>query len=245
MQLIPAIDLREGRCVRLLQGDFARETRYEFDPEELARRYRDIGAAWLHVVDLDGAATGTPANLPLLERIARATDLQVQLGGGIRDRAALLAALDSVDRVVIGSLAVTRPGLVADWLAEFGAERIVLALDVKLDEDGLPRVATHGWRETAATSLWSALDAYAVGTVKHVLCTDIARDGALAGPNCDLYRDCVGRRPDLDWQASGGVRGAADLESLAATGARGAISGKALLEGLLEPEEIRAFLPNA
>jgi phosphoribosylformimino-5-aminoimidazole carboxamide ribotide isomerase len=245
MQLIPAIDIRDGRCVRLLRGDFALETRYAIDPQELARSYRRLGAGWLHVVDLDGAATGRPANLALLERIAQASDLNVQLGGGIRDRRALTAALASVQRVVIGSLAVAEPRLVIEWLEEFGSERIVLALDVRIDAAGVPLVTTHGWRETTSLSLWNALEAYPDGSIKHVLCTDVARDGALEGPNCDLYQDCARRHPELAWQASGGVRHAADLAALVVTGVSGAIAGKAMLEGLLPAEEIRAFLPNA
>jgi phosphoribosylformimino-5-aminoimidazole carboxamide ribotide isomerase len=245
MQLIPAIDIRGGRCVRLLRGDFERETAYSPDPQVLADSYRTLGAQWLHVVDLDGAATGMPANLPLLARIARTTDLQVQLGGGIRDRDSLLAVLESVERAVIGSLAVSDPPLVSVWIEEFGAQRIVLALDVRLDSSREPWVTTHGWRKTSGATLWEALDTYPPDLVKHVLCTDVARDGALEGPNCELYRECTERYPGLSWQASGGVRSAADLASLAATGVAGAITGKALLEGLLPAEEIRTFLPNA
>jgi phosphoribosylformimino-5-aminoimidazole carboxamide ribotide isomerase len=145
MELIPAIDLRDGRCVRLLQGDFARETRYEVDPVELAVEYARHGARWLHVVDLDGAKRGEPVNLPLIERMRAAAGVSVQLGGGIRTRESLDRALAAAERVVIGSLAVNEPDLVAAWLGEVGAERLALALDVRLTDDGTPLVATHGW----------------------------------------------------------------------------------------------------
>src|SRR5262245_50819895 len=147
MELIPAIDLRDGRCVRLLKGDFARETRYEVDPVELACEYRDAGAAWLHVVDLDGAKRGEPVNLALVARMRRASGLKVQLGGGVRKRVNLEDALGAADRVVIGSLAVSDPVTVETWLAELGADQITLGLDVRLGPDGRARIATHGWTQ--------------------------------------------------------------------------------------------------
>lgn len=245
MELIPAIDLREGRCVRLLKGDFEQETRYSYDPVELAGRYRDAGARWLHVVDLDGAKTGEPANLAVVERICAASGLKVQLGGGIRSRAALDRVLGVVDRAVIGSLAVTRPDDVASWLTSVGGERLTLALDVRLGADGTPTVATHGWTRASALTLADAVERYRPLGLRHVLCTDIDKDGAMTGPNFELYADCVRRWPQIAWQASGGVRHAQDLAALAATGVAGAVSGKALLEGKLTPEEMKPFLPGA
>jgi phosphoribosylformimino-5-aminoimidazole carboxamide ribotide isomerase len=245
MELIPAIDLRDGRCVRLLKGDFARETRYEVDPVELAREYRAAGAAWLHVVDLDGAKRGAPVNLDLVSRMQRASGLKVQLGGGIRTRANLEEALAIVDRVVIGSLAVSHPPTVEGWLAELGADRITLGLDVRLDADGRALVATHGWTQASALSLDEAIERYRGAGLEHVLCTDIDRDGALEGPNVALYRSCVRRWPAIAFIASGGVRDAADLAALAGTGVAAAVSGKALLEGLLTAEEMKPFLPAA
>jgi phosphoribosylformimino-5-aminoimidazole carboxamide ribotide isomerase len=245
MELIPAIDLRDGRCVRLLKGDFARETRYEADPVELACRYRDAGAAWLHIVDLDGAQRGEPVSLALVERMRRASGLKVQLGGGVRRRANLEAALAAADRVVIGSLAVSDPATVAAWLAEFGAERLTLGLDVRLGPDGRALIATHGWTQDSALSLDAAIERYQAAGLKHVLCTDIDKDGALAGPNLALYRECVRHWPGIAFIASGGVRDAADLAALAATGVAAAVSGKALLEGRLSVEEMKPFLPAA
>jgi phosphoribosylformimino-5-aminoimidazole carboxamide ribotide isomerase len=244
MRLIPAIDLRDGRCVRLLKGDFAQETRYAVDPVELAVQYRERGALWLHVVDLDGAKRGEPVNLSLIERMRDAADIDVQLGGGIRARASLDAALRVASRAVIGSLAVSDPDVVASWLAELGPERLTLALDVRL-ADGVPLIATHGWTRASSLTLAEAIDRYEPAGLRHVLCTDIDRDGALAGPNTALYAECAARWPGIAFQASGGVRDAADLAALAATGVAATVSGKALLEGRLAPEEIRPFLRGA
>ncbi|HEX6999991.1 MAG TPA: 1-(5-phosphoribosyl)-5-[(5-phosphoribosylamino)methylideneamino]imidazole-4-carboxamide isomerase [Gammaproteobacteria bacterium] len=245
MELYPAIDLRDGRCVRLLKGDFDRQTSYDVDPEALARRYRDLGARWLHVVDLDGAARGAPANLDVVRRLRAVAGLRVQLGGGIRGRRELDTALAIADRAVIGSLAVTNPEVVAEWLAELGPERLTLALDVRIDERGTPRVATHGWTRASSLTLEEAVERYRDAGLEHVLCTDVSRDGALAGPNLELYRDCVARWPGIALQASGGVRDARDLAALAATGVAAAVCGKALLENRITDEEMKPFLPAA
>ncbi len=245
MELIPAIDIRHGRCVRLFKGDFAQETRYDIDPLELPVRYAGWGARWLHVVDLDGAAEGAPKNLDLVRQIRDAADLRIQLGGGIRERASLERVLEVADRVVIGSLAVSSPGRVAQWFDEFGPERITLALDVRLDERGEAFVATHGWTRDSDVTLDAAVERYRDVGLKHVLCTDISRDGALTGPNVELYARCVTRWPEIAFQASGGVRSGADLTALATARVAGAISGKALLEGRIAEAEMKPFLPNA
>lgn len=246
MELIPAIDIRGGRCVRLLKGDFDAETRYEVDPVELAARYGALGARWLHVVDLDGAAEGRPVNLPLIEKMSAASNLKVQIGGGIRDAQSLAAAMRSADRVVLGSLAVTSPEQVEDWMREHGAERFTLGFDVRLRaEDGLPYVTTHGWTRSSTLTLDAAVARYLDAGLRHVLCTDVDRDGALSGPNLALYAACAARWPTLRVQASGGVRDAGDLHALAQSGVAAAISGKALLEDRFTIEELRPFLPNA
>ena len=244
MELLPAIDIRNGRCVRLLKGDFLQETRYPVDPVELAERYAELGATWLHVVDLDGAARGTPVNLDLVGSMARAGNLKIQLGGGIRSRDDLERALAVAERIVIGSLAIEAQERVAGWLRELGTARLTLALDVRMDELDTPYVATHGWTQDSARTLWDALAYYSNCDVRHVLCTDVERDGALQGPNLRLYGTCVRRFPDIELQASGGVRDSHDLSDLAATGVASAISGKALLEGRLSDAEIRSFLPK-
>jgi len=247
MLLIPAIDLRGGQCVRLLQGRFDAETVYASDPLEVLEKYLALGARQIHVVDLDGARDGSQGNRAAIRRIAaRAGRDAIQVGGGVRTRevAEELFAL-GVARAVVGSVAVTQPDEVASWLREFGPERIVLAFDVRLDEGGTPRLATHGWERQTQTSLWDAVERYLPAGLRHVLCTDVARDGALSGPNVALYGECVRRYPNVSWQASGGVSVAADLHALAATGATAVISGRALLEGRLNPEELEPFLPAA
>ena len=245
MRLIPAIDLRGGRCVRLLRGDFDRETRYEIDPTSLAVRYARLGATWLHVVDLDGAAQGEPVNLGVIAAVSETAGVSVQMGGGLRSRENVVRALAVVKRVVIGSVAVTRPQETEAWLGEFGPERVTLALDVRLDAQATPFLTTHAWREPTQLSLWDALSRYRSAGLRHVLCTDVDRDGALEGPNLELYAECVSRWPEIEFQASGGVRDAGDLAALASLGVAGAVSGKALLEGRITDEEIRSFLPSA
>jgi phosphoribosylformimino-5-aminoimidazole carboxamide ribotide isomerase len=245
MLLMPAIDLRQGRCVRLYQGNFGAETRYEHEPHELLVRYRGLGATWLHVVDLDGAKDGVLANRSVIVALASQRAVRLQVGGGVRTAAAIDDLLRvGVERVVVGSAAVERPAEVADWIARFGAERICLALDVRIDSKG-PLVRTRGWTEGTALTLWEAIERYPTGSVKHVLCTDIERDGALSGPNVELYTEARRRFPGLAWQASGGVRDAADLKALAACGVAAAVSGKALLEERITAEELRPFLPDA
>jgi phosphoribosylformimino-5-aminoimidazole carboxamide ribotide isomerase len=246
MLLIPAIDLRGGRCVRLLQGDFGAETRYDFEPHELLVRYRDLCARSLHIVDLDGARDGQLANRSIITSLATQRAVHLQVGGGVRSSAVVNDLLShGIERVVIGSAAVEDPDLVMAWLAQYGPERICLALDVRIDTDGTPLLHTRGWREATQVSLWSAVEAFSRAGLRHVLCTDIARDGALSGPNGELYAEAVRRFPAIQWQASGGVRNAIDLAILAATGAAAAISGKALLEERITPEELRPFLRDA
>ena len=246
MMLIPAIDLRGGRCVRLLQGDFAAETRYELEPRELLLRYESYGASWLHVVDLDGARGGMLANRSIIVALAGQRTVRLQVGGGVRSAEAIEDLFaQGVARVVVGSTAVERPEEVSEWLRRYGPERICRAFDVRLDSTGVPRVRTRGWTEATAVSLWEAIARFPLDAIRHILCTDIERDGALTGPNFDLYREAVARFPRLAWQASGGIRDAADLALLASTGVAGAVSGKALLERRMTAEELRPFLQDA
>lgn len=246
MQLIPAIDLAQGRCVRLYQGDFAAQTNYEPEPLALLEKYRAAGARWLHVVDLDGARYGSQGNTGIVHELARRNSLSLQTGGGLRNAAAIARMLAiGAQRCVIGSAAVTQVDAVRRWLHRFGPERLVLAFDVRLDADGVPRVATHGWQTQSTHTLWEALEPYGDVGLQHVLCTDVGRDGTLAGPNLELYREAVRRFPRIEWQASGGIRSGADLAALAATGAAAAISGRALLEELIPLAEMRPYLPNA
>ena len=247
MQLVPAIDLRGGHCVRLLQGRFDAETVYGNDPREILGRYRDLGARYVHVVDLDGARDGSQGNRTAIAALARAfDDTTIQVGGGVRshDVAADLLALGA-RRIVVGSVAVTNPTRVQQWLREFGPDRVVLAFDVRLDPAGTPRLTTHGWEAQTEASLWDSVAGYLPHGALHVLCTDVARDGALTGPNLALYAEAARRFPTIQWQASGGVSDGADLVALAATGAAAVISGRALLEHRIPPAELAPFLPSA
>ena len=246
MRLIPAIDLKDGRCVRLLRGEFAAETRYGADPGALLARYRDIGADWLHVVDLNGARDGSEGNRDIITGLAREKGIRLQVGGGLRSTTTVERMLRAgAGRAVIGSAAVTAVDLVRAWLDDFGPERVVLAFDVRLDAGNVPRVAIHGWRDQSGVSLWDALENFRGHALKHVLCTDVSRDGALTGPNVELYTEAARRFPAIEWQASGGIRDVRDLGALALAGATAAVSGRALLEELMSPEELRKFLPNA
>jgi phosphoribosylformimino-5-aminoimidazole carboxamide ribotide isomerase len=245
MRLIPSIDLRGGRCVRLLKGDFDAETRYAAEPLALVRHYRELGARWLHIVDLDGARDGRLAHRELIGAMAAEPGISLQVGGGLRTRTVIddLFAL-GVARAVVGSAALEQAEAVTGWLAELGPERLCLAFDARLDSDGTPRLQSRGWLEATRWSLWDAVARFAPAGLRHVLCTDIDRDGALSGPNTALYAEAVRRCPGIQWQASGGVAGIADLAALAATGCAAAISGKALLENRLPPKELLPFLPS-
>ena len=246
MILIPSIDLRNGRCVRVLKGDFDQETRYDLEPHELLQRYRALGATWLHVVDLDGAKDGRLANRSVIIRLASQKALHVQVGGGVRSAAVVDDLLrNGIDRVIVGSAAVEKPAEVQGWLKRYGAEKIGLAFDIRHDADGVPRVLTRGWTKQSKVTLWEAIDSYLPHGLRHVLCTDAELDGAMQGPAVKLYAEAIRRYPQIAWQASGGVRSAADLAELASLGSAAAISGKALLEEAIKPSELKPFLPNA
>lgn len=229
-QVIPAIDLRGGRVVRLRQGDYTRETVFPDDPVELAQGYADAGAQWLHVVDLDGARSGRFANLAVIEAIARTGTLKVQAGGGVRttdDLRRLYSA--GVTRVVVGSLAVQNPYATAIWITQFAPERLVLALDVR-QQAGAWRLPVHGWTKDSCVQLDTLAAHYARAGARHVLCTDIERDGTLGGFNLELYRDLHGFAPDFEIQASGGACSLEDVRKVRVAGVRGVILGRALLE---------------
>jgi len=239
--LYPAIDVRHGRIVRLAQGDYAQETRYGDDPLALARDYAGQGARWLHLVDLDAARAGGYTLAGLVGRIAAGTGLQVQTGGGVRSRDDVQRILDAgAARVVIGSLAVREADMVCGWIAEFGSERITVALDTRQDRDGVWRLPVHGWTETAGGTLETLAQRYAGRGLRHLLCTDISRDGMMTGPNLELYRLLVAAVPGVELQASGGVRDLADVLAAQEHGCAGIVLGRSLLEGRLQlPEALQ------
>ncbi|WPU54628.1 1-(5-phosphoribosyl)-5-[(5-phosphoribosylamino)methylideneamino]imidazole-4-carboxamide isomerase [Stenotrophomonas acidaminiphila] len=237
----PALDIRDGQVVRLLQGDYAQQTTYGDDPLQRAQAFAAAGAQWMHLVDLDAARAGGYTLAPLLSRIATSTAVHVQTGGGVRDRDDVARILDAgARRVVIGSLAVREPARVLAWLQEFGAERLTIALDTRQGDDGVWRLPVHGWTETADVTLDELAVRYAQAGMRHLLCTDIARDGMLSGPNLALYAHLSRLLPGVAVQASGGVRDVDDVAAARAAGCAGAVLGKALLEGRMRLQEALA-----
>ncbi len=233
MIVYPAMDLMNGRVVRLRQGRFDETTTYAMEPQSGLGAFAAAGAQWAHLVDLDGARAGAPVQHDLIAGLAAAVSLRLQVGGGIRSREHVQRLLEAgVERVVIGSVAVRQPQLVRGWLDEFGPERITLALDVRM-VGAKPQVAVSGWTEDSGLTLWDIATQFP--DARHLLLTDIGRDGELAGPNFSLLDEAVERLPHLQVQASGGVSSVADLRRLRTAGA---IVGKALWEGRLKLQEV-------
>ncbi len=231
MIIYPAIDLRGSRVVRLTEGRFDQETSYGSDPLAVAHDFAVAGATWLHVVDLDGAKDPAQRQTALVQTLTTHSGLKVQTGGGIRDEAQIETLLEAgAQRVIVGSVAAKDPARVREWLGRFGAEHIILAPDVRLDADGTPRIAAAGWQESTGVALDDFLTGFLAAGLRHILCTDISRDGKLTGPNTALYTGLIQRFPSLQIQASGGVAALADLPPLRAAGAAGVIVGRALYE---------------
>ena len=231
MIIYPAIDLIAGEVVRLHKGDFAQKTTYCTDPVAVARAYADVGAAWLHLVDLDGAKDPANRQTALISRIIEGSGLKVQTGGGIRSRddvEALLAA--GASRVVIGSLAVRDRDAVAAMMGDLGPNKICLAADVVRQNDDF-MIAVSGWQEASSLTLADFIDGFTASGLRHVLCTDVDRDGTLTGPNTALYATIKAAYPDIRLQASGGVKGIEDLDGL---GTDGVIIGRAIYEGRID-----------
>lgn len=240
MKILPAIDLRDGRVVRLKQGDFDALREFGRDAVALARGYAEAGAGWLHVVDLDGARAGAPMQTELLSRIA-GCGAKIQAGGGVRTRHHVEELLNAgIARVVVGSMAVRSPETLITWLQEFGADTFCLALDLHRGDDGTWRPAVDAWRSHSKADFAALLDYFAAAGLRHVLTTDIAQDGMAEGPNIELYRGLVKQWPRFAWIASGGVRDRSDIDALAAVGVRACVAGTALLEGTLPLEDIAA-----
>ena len=236
--IFPAMDLMDGGCVRLLKGDFGARTNYDADPVEVAQGYAAAGAEWMHIVDLDGAKSGHAEQSDLILNIANRADIKVQTGGGLRDLAQIKRLLDGgVDRVVIGSLAVTNPQMVKHWIKEVGPDAICLALDVNQGEDGEYRPATKGWTEGSDKTLWNVITGFLGSGLRTILVTDIGRDGMQKGGNIDLYKRIQSEFPTLDLITSGGVGTLTHVEDLKAIDPYGIIIGKALYEGAFTLDE--------
>ncbi|AIR68167.1 MULTISPECIES: 1-(5-phosphoribosyl)-5-[(5-phosphoribosylamino)methylideneamino]imidazole-4-carboxamide isomerase [Dickeya] len=230
--IIPALDLIDGQVVRLHQGDYGQQRQYGSDPLPRLQDYQQQGAQVLHLVDLTGAKDPAARQIPLLKTLLAGVSVPVQVGGGIRteqDVDALLAA--GASRVVIGSTAVKQPEQVQQWFTRYGADALVLALDVRIDADGVKNIAISGWQENSGITLEQTVERYLPFGLKHVLCTDISRDGTLQGSNVELYREISARYPQVAFQASGGIGSLADIAALRGSGVQGVIVGRALLEG--------------
>ncbi len=237
MIIYPAIDLRDGKCVRLYKGDFATTKVYDETPSDMLDTYAKNGATWVHMVDLDGAKAGKVLQADVIAKLLENSSLNIEVGGGIRtteDVEKLFKA--GVKRVVVGSICVSNPEIVNHWFELYGADAIVLALDCSLDGEGIPRVRTHGWQELSSLSIYDVLANYPLA--KHVLCTDIAVDGTLAGASIELYKQMLEKCPQIEVIASGGVGSLDDVVRLKEIGVHGVVVGKAIYEGKVNIAEL-------
>ncbi|AIR62955.1 1-(5-phosphoribosyl)-5-[(5-phosphoribosylamino)methylideneamino]imidazole-4-carboxamide isomerase [Klebsiella sp. Ap-873] len=236
--IIPALDLIDGKVVRLHQGDYGQQRDYGSDPLPRLQDYQAQGAEVLHLVDLTGAKDPAARQIPLLQKLLAGVSVPVQVGGGVRTEQDVEALLEAgAARVVVGSTAVKSPVLVQSWFKRFGADALVLALDVRIDAEGNKQVAVSGWQETSGTTLEQLVEQFLPFGLKHVLCTDISRDGTLAGSNVELYQEVCARFPQVAFQASGGIGGLDDIAALRGSGVKGVIVGRALLEGKFNVKE--------
>ena len=243
--IIPSVDLINGQVVRLYQGDYTKQTVYTSDPVDLFKSWIDQGASRLHLVDLTGAEHPEKRQITFIENILTHLPASIQVGGGIRTTADIAALFGAgAQRVVLGSVAVTEPEKVREWLTRWGGEAIVLALDVRIHQSQ-KMVAINGWKKDSQKTLESVMQYYANSELKHVLCTDISRDGALAGSNVALYKTLAEQYPDIAWQASGGVSDLAHIASLKQSGVAAVITGRALLEKKFTYKEALQCWQNA
>lgn len=234
MKIIPAIDIIDGKCVRLTQGDYASKKVYNEDPVAVALSFENAGLEYLHLVDLDGAKAGKVVNWDVVKRITSKTRLTVDFGGGIKTAAEIERLLElGVAKVNLGSIAVKQPDVVKTWRKQFSPEHIILSADVKGEY-----IAIGGWTEESATTIDKFLDDYVAAGINQVTCTDISTDGMLSGPNVSLYQRLLADHPSIILTASGGVSSLGDLQRLSKIGVDGAIVGKAIYEGRITLEEL-------
>ncbi len=238
IQIIPAIDIIEGKCVRLTQGDYSTKKSYYDDPLEIAMEFEDAGLKRLHLVDLDGAIKGQIVNYKVLERIAHKTSLQIDFGGGLRSTKDLEIAFEcGAKQITAGSIAVNHKDTVISWLEKYGAESIILGADVKNN-----KIAMHGWQEESKIFIFDFLNEYKEKGVKYVICTDVSKDGMLAGPGYDLYKEINDEVEGLKLIASGGVSDIHDVEKLQNQGLYGVIIGKAIYENKIKLSDLTKFI---
>lgn len=234
IELIPAIDIIDGKCVRLTQGDYASKKVYNEDPADVAKSFEDCGIKRLHVVDLDGAREGRIVNYRMLERIATGTSLIIDFGGGLKSDKDLEIAFNSGAQMITGgSIAVKSPEVFCEWLKRFGSDRVILGADVKEE-----KIAVGGWQETTSNELIPFVETYQQKGVTKVICTDIGRDGMLQGPSTALYGKIREALPDIYLIASGGISSVKDIEELDEAGIPGVIFGKAIYEGKITLKDL-------
>jgi len=238
MQIIPAIDIIEGKCVRLTQGDYSQKKIYNEQPVEVAKEFEDAGIERLHLVDLDGAKAGQIVNWKALENIASKTALTIDFGGGVKTEKDIEIIFNSGGSIAtVGSMAVNQPEVFFQWLRKYKGEKILLGADVKEE-----KIAVHGWTETTELNLIDFLEKNIDQGLKQAFCTDISKDGLLSGPSLTLYKEIINRFPKLHFIASGGVSSMADLEALRDIGCGGAIVGKAIYEGRVRLEDLKTLI---
>lgn len=237
IQIIPAIDLIDGACVRLTEGNYADKTLYFKDPLDAAKIFEDAGLKRLHLVDLDGAKAGQVKNWKVLERIASKTNLQIDFGGGILSEESLQIVVNSgATWITIGSLAVKNSELFLSWVKEYGPSKFMLGADVREE-----KITVSGWLENTDISVYSFIDDYLKQGIEQIFCTDVKKDGKLAGPSIELYQSILSKQPSLFLIASGGVSSVQDLHQLNEIGCAGVIVGKAIYEGKISTKELASF----
>ena len=241
IEIIPAIDIIDGLCVRLSQGDYARSKVYDASPVDMAKRYADCGIKRIHVVDLDGAKSSSPKNLKTLEKMAVGASVEIEWGGGIKSEESLTALFDyGANYAIVGSVAARTPELFAEWLDVFGGEKMVLGADVR---EG--RVSVNGWLEDLGVGIEQLVDGFLPYGLSQVICTDITKDGMLQGPSFELYTDLQSRYEGVDFTISGGISSMADIEKLNELQLRKVIVGKAIYENRITLKDIERWLLNA
>lgn len=240
IEILPAIDIIGGRCVRLSQGDYAQTKVYDASPVDMAKRYADCGVRRIHVVDLDGAKASSPQNLKTLERMAVGADVEIEWGGGIKSRESLRALFDyGATYAIVGSVAAQRPDLFAEWLSEYGGGKMVLGADLR---DG--KVSVNGWQQEVEMTIDDIIGEFKPRGLQQVICTDISRDGMLQGPSFGLYTSLQERYDDVDFTVSGGISSMHDIEECSRLGLRKVIVGKAIYENRITLKDIEQWLLN-
>ena len=237
IQIVPAIDLLNGRCVRLSKGDFSSKKEYDADPADLAARFAECGVRRIHLVDLDGAQQAAPANLAVLERIRAKVDVELEWGGGIATLADLVSVFDAgANYAVVSTVAALKPDIFLDWLDRYTGDRLILGADIRHG-----RLAVRGWLSEVPLRVEDLLDQFLPAGLRQVVCTDISRDGMLQGPSTRLYVDLQQRYPDVTFSVSGGIASMDDIRALDALGLRRVIVGKALYEGLITLDDLSSW----